>query len=112
MALLFDIADALGSLHPGANWFIDGDATDYNNLVWEDESIPQPSEDAINLERQRLTDEWNAKEYQRNRETAYPKIQDQLDMLWHAIDSNETLKTDFADFYNALKAVKDQYPGE
>ena len=50
------------------------------------------------------------REVDRNRAYAYPVISDQLDMLWHAIDANETLKTQFADFYNAIKAVKDAYP--
>ena len=49
-------------------------------------------------------------EYKNDRMMAYPSVGDQLDMLWHAIDANETLKTQFADFYNAIKAVKDAYP--
>ena len=50
------------------------------------------------------------KEVDRNRAFAYPSFTEQLDMLWHAIDANETLKTQFADFYNAIKAVKDAHP--
>lgn len=49
-------------------------------------------------------------EYKNDRMMAYPSVGDQLDMLWHAIDANETLKTQFADFYNAIKAVKDAHP--
>ena len=40
----------------------------------------------------------------------YPSIGDQLDMLWHAIDTNTLDKT--SDFYNNLKAVKDKYTKE
>ena len=47
---------------------------------------------------------------QQDRAFAYPAIGDQLDMLFHAIDEDETLQTQFADFHTALKAVKDQYP--
>lgn len=43
-----------------------------------------------------------------NRKFAYPKIGDQLDMLWHAMDSGQFPKVD--SFYNAIKQVKDQYP--
>lgn len=50
------------------------------------------------------------KKYQSDRMMSYPPIGEQLDMLWHAIDANETLKTQFADFYNAIKAVKDAHP--
>jgi hypothetical protein len=40
----------------------------------------------------------------------YPQIGDQLDLLFHAIEADTDLKTKFADFYNAIKAVKDAYP--
>ena len=40
----------------------------------------------------------------------YPRITDQLDLLFHAIEADTDLKTKFADFYNAIKVVKDAYP--
>ena len=46
--------------------------------------------------------------YDTNRVQAYPEIAEQLDMLWHAIDSGTLDKT--SDFYIKLKAVKDKYP--
>ena len=42
--------------------------------------------------------------------TEYPAIREQLDMLWHAIDADADLKVKFADFYNAIKTVKDANP--
>ena len=55
--------------------------------------------------------------YQRQRtgdagttENIYPQIGDQLDLLFHAIEADTDLKTKFAEFYNAIKAVKDAYP--
>ena len=48
--------------------------------------------------------------YTEKRQAAYPTIGDQLDMLWHAIDDNATLKTRYADFHTAIKAVKDANP--
>lgn len=47
-------------------------------------------------------------EYDKTRLLAYPEIGEQLDMLWHAIDSGTLDKT--SDFYTKLKAVKDKYP--
>lgn len=38
----------------------------------------------------------------------YPRLQEQMDMLWHAIDENKLDKT--SDFYLRLKAVKDRFP--
>ena len=48
--------------------------------------------------------------YADNRRAAYPVIGDQLDMLWHAIDGDTALKTTYADFHTAIKAVKDANP--
>lgn len=40
----------------------------------------------------------------------YPSIPDQLDKLWHCIDADETLKTQFSSWYNSIKTVKDDFP--
>lgn len=55
----------------------------------------------------------NSKEdrtYSEKRKVAYPRIEEQLDMLWHAIDTGTLDKT--SDFYTNLKVVKDKYPKE
>lgn len=55
--------------------------------------------------------EYVAVAYRGQRDVAYPQLRDQLDMLWHDIDSGvfgEPAKT--SSFYLALKAVKDRYP--
>ena len=53
--------------------------------------------------------EWHTEnDYKFERKLEYPDIGDQLDMLWHAIDSGSLDKT--SDFYLALKAVKDNNP--
>ena len=46
--------------------------------------------------------------YDYQRMAAYPQIAEQLDMLWHAIDSGTLDQT--SDFYTTLAAVKAQYP--
>ena len=41
----------------------------------------------------------------------YPSIQEQLDLLWHAIDDDDAdLKSKFSAFYNSIKEVKDANP--
>lgn len=42
------------------------------------------------------------------RKEEYPNIGDQLDMLWHAMDSGALPKVD--SFYNSIKDIKDKYP--
>ena len=44
------------------------------------------------------------------RASAYPKIGDQLDLLWHSIDRDGELKSKYYDFYEAIKAVKVKFP--
>lgn len=53
---------------------------------------------------------WNEQQfgYMEARQSSYPSIGDQLDMLWHAIDGNKLDKT--SDFYKDLKKVKDDNP--
>ena len=50
------------------------------------------------------------KDYISKRRNAYPEIGDQLDMLWHSIDQNPKLKSEYFDFYETIKAVKVKYP--
>ena len=46
--------------------------------------------------------------YAVQRENSYPKLGEQFDLLWHALDAGTLDKT--SDFYTKLKAVKDKYP--
>ena len=92
---------AITSLVPGAEVVIRGD-----NVQWINPSVAPVTETQIATEMARLQAEYETNEYQRLRQ--YPSIGDQLDMLWHAIDTNSLNKT--SDFYTTLKAVKDSYP--
>lgn len=46
--------------------------------------------------------------YKLLRAREYPRLQEQMDMLWHAIDTDNLNKE--SDFYKELKKVKDKYP--
>jgi hypothetical protein len=89
-------------------------------------SIAKPTTaqlDALETEAQALEEkaEYDAKQYQRDNEpeqpdyikqrrNSYPEIGDQLDMLWHSIDKNPSLKSEYFEFYEAIKAVKVKHP--
>ena len=66
----------------------------------------------VDTETARLQAEYDAQEYARLRQAGYPEIGDQLDMLWHAIDTGDwtAAKVKTTEFYTALKAVKDANP--
>jgi hypothetical protein len=45
--------------------------------------------------------------YDEARRASYPSVEDQLDMLWHAMDRNELPRAE--PFYSSIKAVKDKF---
>ena len=71
-----------------------------------------PTEEAIQTKLASMISDYDAQEYARNRATAFPSIGDQLDMLWHAIDTGDwtAAKVKTTDFYTKLKKVKDDNP--
>ena len=73
---------------------------------------PQPTESEIETAHATWQAEQDAQAYARTRAAAYPSIGDQLDMLWHAIDTGDwtAAKVKTTDFYTQLKAVKDANP--
>ena len=81
----------------------------YANLIIHS-ADPKPTELELTDALAAKQAEFDAAAYARARADAYPSIGDQLDMLWHAIDDNATLKTRYADFHTAIKAVKDANP--
>ena len=78
--------------------------------LW-DYDIAQPTAEQIasyETAALQLQKDYDAKQYQRDR--VYPSIGDQLDMLWHSIDQNPALKSQYFNFYEAIKAVKVKNP--
>jgi hypothetical protein len=95
-----NIPEALQSLRPGASWSVDGNL--YEGLWWSDENeLPPPTEEEVQVEVERLQAEYEYNQYQRDRASAYPSIEEQLDTLYH-------------EGYDGWKAsideVKNQYP--
>jgi hypothetical protein len=98
--------DALASLT--TQWTYEGSVPtteqEFNEKIVWDETATRVTWNEVQVEMARLEN----LSYQKDRAITYPKIVDQLDMLWHAIDTGTLDKT--SDFYTTLKAVKDQYP--
>ena len=77
--------------------------------AWDkDGNVITLDEDQIKIELDKLQTAYDAVEYQRKRIYEYPRVEEQLDMLWHAMDDGTLTKVDA--FYDANKAVKDKYP--
>ena len=87
----FDAVHALvggGIIKDGENWALcDGQE--------------MPSEEAIQAKLKELQDDFDSKQYQRDRSDASPSWQDQMDMLYHK---------GVAGWKAEIKKVKDKYP--
>jgi len=93
--------DAILSLRPDSEWTMTGDVID-----WLDTNQTKPTDAEIDAEVTRLQAEYDDNEYQRQRATVYPSIQDQLDMqYWDKINGTTT-------WQDAIAKVKTDVPKE
>ena len=98
---MIDKLKAIQSLRPNAEFVIRGD-----ELEWLDTNQTQPTESEIQAEITRLQAEYDANQYQRDRATAYPSIQEQLDMqYWDKVNGTTT-------WQDAIAKVKTDIPKE
>ena len=92
-------SDAIKSLNPGIEFMMLNDKI----VKWKSDQ-PQPTEDEIDAEIIKLQAEYDANQYQRDRQ--YPSIGDQLDMQFHdQLDGTTTWK-------DAVAKVKSDNPKE
>ena len=90
---------AIKALCPGAKFGVRN-----NEVIWIDEKIEQPTEEQVNDKIAELQAAYEAKQYQRDRSTSYPSIQDQLDMqYWDSVNGTTTWK-------DAIAKVKTDIP--
>tara|TARA_B100001939_G_scaffold98094_1_gene84396 strand:- start:316 stop:666 length:351 start_codon:yes stop_codon:yes gene_type:complete len=101
------LTDAAISLRPNGGVSLEG--TDAKNLIWDavtlasKEGIPTATE--VEAEQKRLQDIEDANAYQRARASAYPKIAEQLDLLYHDMVADKADKT--GNWFATIKKVKD-----
>ncbi len=100
-----DIIKAIQKINPNAEVSVNGE--DINQITWHNGTTPIPKAD-IEAKMVEVQADYDAKQYQRDR--VYPSIGDQLDMLWHSIDEDPTLKSKYFTFYEAIKSVKVKNP--
>ena len=99
--ITMDIGSALFSLVPNAIWAIrDG------VLEWNDSEVTRPTDAEIDAEIIRLQAEYDANQYQRDRQ--YPNLGEQLDMLFHDMTASKGSKT--GEWYKAVAKVKADNP--
>ena len=89
------ISDAIYALGIDGGWKI----KEGKIAKWYSEK-EQPSNDAIQAKLKELQDEYDVKQYQRDRALAYDPIPEQLDQIYHDMDG----------WKKRIKSVKDAHP--
>ena len=80
-------------------------ATDGSYVIYHDGQTP-PTESEVQAEKDRLEAEYDANQYQRDRQ--YPQLGEQLDMLFHDMTAGKGDKT--GEWYKAVAKVKADHP--
>ena len=92
---------AIKKINPNAEFTINAD--DINQITWLNGTTPIPVAD-IEAKMTELQAEYDAKQYQRERATAYPSIQEQLDMqYWDKVNGT-------TNWVDAIAKVKSDIP--
>ena len=102
------IIKAIQLINPNADCSVEDDNID--KIRWYDGNPKNITKSQIKSKLPEVDSQIIIEEKREQRRNAYPSIGDQLDMLWHSIDQNPKLKSEYFDFYETLKAVKVKYP--
>ena len=98
-----DIAKSIKAINPNAEFSVN--AEDYNQITWLNGTTPI-AVDTIKAKQTELQTDYDNKKYQRDREIAYPSIQEQLDMqYWDKVNST-------TNWQDAIAKVKSDNPKE
>ena len=103
------IIEAILKINPNAIVHVRGSDINTCEIEWLEGTTPISKAD-IEAKINEMANEPEQSQYAQQRRNAYPEIGDQLDMLWHSIDQNPKLKSEYFDFYETIKAVKVKYP--
>ena len=99
---MITIVDAIVALHPNDSFVLRGD--DYTKIEWNSTPKNPATLEQVNAKLAELQADYDSKQYQRDRESAFPSWQEQLDMqYWDKV--NGTNK-----WQEALAKVKAKYP--
>jgi hypothetical protein len=97
---MITLFQAIQSLVPGAEVSV---GIFDQSIEWHNPTVPPVTLEQIHQEQIRLQKLYDWSEYQRNRASEYPSIQEQLDALYHA----GAFPPEMA---NRIRAVKEKYP--
>lgn len=100
---MISIADAIRSLTTNASFTVIG-----NEINWFSPSIQQPTQAEIDAEITRLQAEYDATQYQRDRQAKYPSIDELIVALWEGVVEERMASVTALE--GLRQAVKTKYP--
>ena len=99
-------------------WYIENDVEIVTKLIGGVKKIGDewilpdgktlPSKSEIDTKRQELRDDYDSKQYQRDRQKIYPNLGEQLDMLFHDMTTGKGTKD--GEWYKAISKIKSDNP--
>ena len=93
------IAEAILAINSNAEFYVKEDS--YDKIHWTNNTSPISTDD-IKAKQTELDNDYAAKQYQRDRASAYKPIEEQLDMIYHdKVDGTSTWK----EHIDAVKAA-------
>ena len=98
-----NVAQAILALEPTAQFAVTEE--DLDQINWLSDDVSEPSKEDIQAKLDELQAIEDSKEYQRDRKSEYPSIEDCVHAL---LDGGDTL----TDLQALRQAVKDKYPKE
>jgi hypothetical protein len=97
------ITKAILKINPNAEVSVNGEDINTCEIIWHNGTTPIPKAD-IEAKMVEVQAEYDANQYQRDRATAYPTIQEQLDMqYWDNVNGTTNWQT-------AIAKVKSDIP--
>jgi hypothetical protein len=102
---MWGVSDAVKKLRPNAKFEITN--TDFTQW-WDPTGLKPPSWNEI-MEVVKSDEElYVSLQYARDRKAEYPKVEDQLDAIWHALNDNIGLND--TEWFKTIKQIKEKYP--
>ena len=105
MQKIQNIAKAIYKINPNAEYTLED--INLDSIEWYNNTTPIPKAD-IEAKMVEVQADYDAKEYQRDRATAYPELKEQLDLLYKDMAADKGDKT--GEWFKAVKKVKDDNP--
>jgi len=110
-----ELPDAILALRPGCSFSLSMAMTaqgnldyDWGTLAWTADDISPPTEEEAKAKLVELQAEYDLIRYRKDRFDAYPKIEEQLALIYDDIIAGKDLSS--GEWIAAINAVKEQYP--